>query len=85
MSASPGGPARVVNFKSVSLDFPIAEYRPYRAFGSNQSSTILFQLFGGADIPFDGSVQSPSGAPSVDLRPVYSVGLRMVFDWRYYY
>ena len=83
--ATPGDPGRVVNYKSVFFDLPILEYRPYRAFGSNQSSTILFQLFAGADIPYDESVQFPVGAPPVQLDPIYSLGLRMVFDWRYYY
>ena len=75
---------RVVNYKSVFFDFPILEYRPYRAFSSNQSSTVMFQLFTGVDVPHDESIDSPPGAPPVDLRTVYSLGLRMVFDWRYY-
>lgn len=84
-SASPGGPGRVVNYQSVFFDLPIFEYRPYRAFASKQSSTVLFQLFVGADFPYGESVESPPGAAAVDLSPIYSLGLRMVFDWRYYY
>jgi hypothetical protein len=84
-SASPGGPGRVVNYKSLFLDFPILEYRPYRAFSSNQSSEVAFQLFAGMDFPYGESVTNPPGAPSVDLSTVYSLGLRMVFDWRYYF
>jgi hypothetical protein len=84
-SEPPGGSGRVVNYKSVYFELPIIEYRVYRAFGANQSSTIQFQLFAGADYPYGESVEYPSGAPPVDLRPVYSLGLRMVFDWRYYY
>ena len=83
-SDPPGGLGRVVNYKSVFFDLPIFEYRPYRAFSSNQSSTVLFQLFAGADIPYGESIDSPPGAPPVNLRTVYSLGLRMVFDWRYY-
>jgi hypothetical protein len=26
----------------------------------------------------------PSGSPAVDLKTVWSLGLRMVFDWRLY-
>jgi hypothetical protein len=74
----------VVNYKSIFLDFPIFEYRPYRAFSSNQSSEVVFQLFAGVDLPYDESVTNPIGAPSVNLDPVYSLGLRMSFDWRYY-
>jgi len=29
-------------------------------------------------------VVSPAGDPLPDLRTVWSIGLRMVFDWRYY-
>jgi hypothetical protein len=83
-SDPPGGAGRVVSYKSLSFDLPILEYRPYRAFSSNQSSSLVFQLFAGADVPYDASIESPSGAPPVDLRTIYSLGLRMVFDWRYY-
>lgn len=82
--AAPGDPARVVDYKSVLLDLPILEYRPYRSFASNQSSTVLFQLFASADVPYSESVVSPVGASNVELRTVWSVGLRLVFDWRYY-
>jgi hypothetical protein len=84
-SASPGGPGRVVNYKSLFFDFPIFEYRPYRAFSSRQSSEVAFQLFAGADFPYGESITNPPGAPPVDLSPVYSLGIRMMFDWRYYF
>lgn len=80
-----GGLGRVVDYQSVFLDLPILEYRPYRSFSSNQSSSVIFQLFAGADLPYDESIASPKDAPPIDLDPVYSLGLRMVFDWRYYY
>ena len=83
-SDTPGGVAKVVNYKSVLYDLPVLEYRPYRSFSSNQSSTVLFQIFVGADVPRDASIESPPGASPVDLDTVYSVGLRLVFDWRYY-
>ncbi len=84
-SDPPGRPGRVVKYHSLLLDIPIFEYRPYRSFSSNQSSSVLFQVFAGADFPFDDSVVSPRNAPDVNLDPIYSLGLRMVFDWRYYY
>ncbi|HEX4987045.1 MAG TPA: hypothetical protein VFV71_13365 [Burkholderiales bacterium] len=80
----PEAPSRIVDYKSVQLDFPILEYRPYRSFAANQSSTLLFQLFTAVDIPYSDNVVAPAGAPGADLRPVWSVGLRLVFDWRYY-
>jgi hypothetical protein len=84
-SVAPGEPGRVVSFKSTQYDLPIFEYRPYRAFSTNQSSSVVFQLFAAADVPRAGSVDFPAGAPVPDLRTVWSLGLRLVFDWRYYY
>ncbi len=83
--APPAAVGRVVNFKSTYFDLPILEYRPYRAFSANQSSTVLFQLFAGADVPYGESVVAPIGAPPPSLRTVWSVGVRMTFDWRYYW
>lgn len=82
----PGGAGpRVVEFESMHFDFPILEYRPYRAFDTTQSSELILQLFGGVDIPNNGNVIFPPGAPGVDLDPVYSIGVRLVFDWRRYF
>jgi len=83
-SVAPGGPERLIQYKSIQFDMPILEYRPYRAFSSNQSTALLFQLFAAADVPRSASVVSPAGDPLPDLRTVWSIGLRMVFDWRYY-
>jgi len=74
----------LIQYKSIQFDMPILEYRPYRAFSSNQSTALLFQLFAAADVPRSASVVSPAGDPLPDLRTVWSIGLRMVFDWRYY-
>ena len=43
------------------------------------------QFFVGADVPSGSSqVVSPPSAPNFPLETVYSYGLRLVFDWRYY-
>jgi hypothetical protein len=73
----------LVNFKSVSFDMPVLEYRAFRAFSSDQSSEVFMQLFVAADVPYSASLES-SGA-SVDLNTVWSVGLRLLFDWRNYW
>ena len=83
--SDPGGQARIVDFRTISYDIPLVEYRPYRAFSSNQSSSVVFQLFTSADVPRSASTVFPTGAPTPDLRTVWSIGLRLVFDWRYYY
>jgi hypothetical protein len=82
---APGPPTQIVDYKSTYYDLPIFEYRPFRSFSTNQSSSLLFQLFGGIDVPYGASVAFPSGGVAPKLSPVYSLGLRMVFDWRYYY
>ncbi len=84
-AAAAGDPARVVSYESLCLDLPVLEYRPYRAFDSTQSSTVLVVLFTSVDFPRAAKVVFPADAPGVDLGTVWSVGLRLVFDWRYYW
>jgi hypothetical protein len=81
----PGTGPRVIKFGSTYLDFPILEYRPYRAFDTTQTSELIVQLFVGVDLPNNGRVVFPPGAPSVELDTVYSIGVRLVFDWRRYF
>lgn len=83
--ATAGADPRVVEFKSIHFDLPIVEYRPYRAFDTKQSSALLFQLFAGADVPQSAKVTWPAGAPGVKLDTIYSIGVRVIFDWRRYY
>ncbi len=82
--AAPGDPVRVVDYQSILFDLPILEYRPYRSFAATQSTALLFQLFAAADVPHSANVVLPAGAPEPELRTIWSVGLRFVFDWRYY-
>jgi hypothetical protein len=82
---TPGAPNQIVQYTSTSFDLPVLEYRPFRAFAGNQSSAVLFQLFVAADVPKLGPVVSPVGGSVPDSRTVWSVGVRMVFDWRHYY
>ena len=83
--ATLGGGARVVDFRSIQFDLPILEYRPYRAFDTKQSSAVLIQLFAGAEMPQRTNVTWPPGAPGVKLERIYSLGLRVIFDWRRYF
>ena len=71
-----------MDFKSTLFDLPILEYRPYRAFDTQQSSAVLIQLYVGADVPAEPTVTWPPGAPGVKLDTIYSIGVRMIFDWR---
>ncbi len=80
----PGQP-RLVQFRSTYFDLPIFEYRPYRAFDMTQTSNLVFQVFAGVDIPDSQGVIYPVGAPDIDLDRVYTIGVRMIFDWRRYF
>jgi hypothetical protein len=75
----------LVNFKSTQFDFPIVEYRPFRTFSLDQSSSLVIQFNIGVDFPHSVTTVLPEGAEIPDLRPVWYVGLRTAFDWRYYW
>jgi len=83
-STAAGAPPTLVDFKSTFYDLPIVEYRPYRAFDTQQSSAIIVQLYAGADVPHGVKVVSPIGAATPNTKTVYSIGLRFLFDWRRY-
>jgi hypothetical protein len=74
----------LIGLSSIQLDFPVLEYRPFRSFSSDQSSSLLFQIFGAVDVPTRSFVVAPTGAEKPALEPVGYVGLRFSFDWRYY-
>jgi hypothetical protein len=84
-STEPDGIARIADLKSTSYEFPILEFRPYRSFSQNQSSSVMLQLYGGVDVPRGGEVILPEGAPPVDLETLWFLGIRLAFDWRYYF
>ena len=79
------GRTALLNYKSTQLDFPIVEYRPFRTFSTDQSSSLFSQLNVGVDIPHPETVVTPQGVETPDLRPVWYIGLRTAFDWRYYF
>lgn len=76
--------ANLVTYKSVQLDFPIVEYRPFRTFSLDQSSSLCFKLSFGVDFPYDEEIILPEGAMLPELKAVWNIGLTMEFDWRYY-
>ncbi|MCK5087773.1 MAG: hypothetical protein KAQ90_09645, partial [Melioribacteraceae bacterium] len=75
----------LITFKSTQLDFPILEYRPFRTFSLDQSSSLVVQLNAGVDIPHNETVIAPQGADIPELVPVWYIGMRFAFDWRYYF
>jgi hypothetical protein len=75
----------LISLKSTQLDFPIVEYRPFRTFSLDQSSSLVIQLNFGVDIPHSESVVAPDGASLPELKSVWYVGMRIAFDWRSYF
>jgi len=75
----------LVNFRSTRLDFPIVEYRPFRTFSLDQSSSLVIQANVGVDIPHNERIVLPEDAKTPELRPVWYIGLRTAFDWRFYW
>jgi hypothetical protein len=45
----------------------------------------MVQLFAGADVPHGASTIMPAGAATPAMRTVWFVGMRLMFDWRYYF
>jgi hypothetical protein len=76
--------ATLVAIRSMQVELPILEYRPFRTFSLNQSSSLVIQLYAGFDTPLQSSVVFPEGAPKPALRTIGLGGIRVVFDWRYY-
>lgn len=75
-------PLQLTSIESILFDLPIVEYRPYRSFSSNQSSSVMFQLFVAADVPQNNDPVIQGVTYKMDT--VWSIGIRMVFDWRHY-
>ena len=84
-ATSPGTSATLIDLDSISFEFPWLEYRPFRTFSQNQSAGLLVQFFTGFEIPTSVSVIAPAGAPEPDLDTILHSGIRVTFDWRYYY
>ena len=74
----------VMKVRSLTLEFPFFEYRPFRTFTFDQSTTLRLQFNFGVEIPTSVVVEHPVDVAAPDLKPVWSIGMRLVFDWRYY-
>ncbi len=73
-----------VSFRSIDLDIPVVEYRPFRDFSTRQATSLLVQLGVGVDIPTRVDVLPPATGPAPKLGNVYSARIRLLFDWRRY-
>jgi hypothetical protein len=77
--------AVLADLRSIQLDFPVVEYMPFRSFSTDQSSSLVIQLFGAVDIPTSTSDIFPPGDPDPVLHSVWQFGLRAAFRWRHYW
>ena len=41
----------IISYRSTKIEFPILEYRPFRSFEVDQSSSLFLQIYGAVDIP----------------------------------
>jgi hypothetical protein len=85
---TPGVPpanATSVDLRSIQWEFPFLEWRPFRSFSTDQSSSLLIQLYFAVDVPTGWTVVAPPGAPKPETQNVWVGGLRIVFDWRHYF
>jgi hypothetical protein len=78
--------AVLLSYKTTQLDFPILEYMPFqRSFSQVQSSSMIIQFTGGISMPHGASVISPVNATLPQLKNIYQLGVRIIFDWRHYF
>jgi len=75
----------ILSYRSTKYDFPFLEYRPLRSFSQDQSSTLKVQFSFGVDVPYQVRTLAPVGLPPIELRPVWHVTTRIIFNWRHYF
>jgi hypothetical protein len=75
----------LLSMYTTHLEFPILEYRPVRTFSRRQSASLVMQVNAGVDIPGKVHMIVPVNITPPEVKPIWTVGLRLAFDWRYYY
>ena len=75
----------VVSLRSIRLEIPLLEYRPFREFATTQATSLSIQLGFGWDFPTKVSVKVPTGLPPPPYQTVPFGFLRIQFDWRRYF
>jgi hypothetical protein len=78
------GGSSVVEYRSTRFDFPILEYRPFRKFSEEQSSSVIVQLNAGVDIPHNATTIIPVGGKVPPMKNIWYAGIRVIFNWRQY-
>ena len=74
----------LVDLRTIQVEAPIIEWRPFRLFTADQSTRLVVQFYGAVDIPV---YWKSNNVPPVqhNLPANWAVGFRGTFDWRYYY
>jgi hypothetical protein len=77
----------VLSYRSTQFEFPFLEYRPISSFEVAQRSSLLIQFYGGFDVPNNVEVlEGPiEGGSTPELKTVWYLGARLIFDWRHYF
>jgi hypothetical protein len=75
----------VISMRTAQLEFPFLEYRPFHNFANNHTASLMLQFFGGFDIPGKATLIIPDDIDVPEIRTIPFLGLRLVFDWRYYF
>jgi hypothetical protein len=75
----------VVSLRSIRLEIPVLEYRPFREFATTQATSLSFQFGFGWDFPTQVTVKVPTGLPPPAYQTVPFGFLRLGFDWRRYF
>jgi hypothetical protein len=77
--------AALIRYQSTQWDFPFVEYRPFRTFSTNQSSSMVVQFSFGFDYPHSQELIIPDEGEPPELNTIWYIGMRIAFDWRYYW
>ena len=80
-----GNECTVLKYKSFQFDFPVVEYRPFRTFSMDQSSSLRILFSFGVDFPYDESLVAPQESVIPELKAIWNIGLTAEFDWRHYF
>ncbi len=76
--------SELVDARTIQIEVPIFEWRPFRTFSLDQSSSMIVQVYGAVDVPVYWRSNSVPPTP-LDLPTNVAVGVRGAFDWRFYY
>ncbi len=80
-----GNNTLLLEYRSTRIDFPILEYRPLRTFSQDQTSSLMLQINMGVDMPHTAKVLAPTTEPLPELKTIWYLGLRIIFNWRHYF